>query len=761
MQKHGLSAGLQDFITTHQAAMGDVLGKINTARQAAGKEPITAREAYSAMSMAGDYRKVVTKVVDGKETVVGVISADREKGKMGWTLEKIQKHMAEKDPTLKFGALQDVSSNRVGTKGTPHEAFTDALKTLGENNPRIAEMLDTLREVAKDEPYNYMGMQKHTLQKKGVWGMEGRKPWETAENNATQFFENQVKYMEGAYNWSHLSEAAKDVNTVIRDGDVLSKHPNAIALTEKYMENALGLNPSKVGRSVDDVFRGASAFLTSGPSGFNKAASAARSAANTMMLSLNESFLMIQAIQGPVGIPAMTAFLRGRGLAPSSTWVTQGLSHYVEANKTLVDNQIGRKISDVDRAAIAYAKRNHIYATDMVEHNARTRKDALYYTSKVLNAPAAVIEATTRAQAYMTFVKMMTEAGVKPKDGLFEQAHRFTDQVMNNYSAMEKPPAYQALGQLGSMAYNLRSFGHNELSRWSMYAREAAQTGNAAPLLTQMATTIAIAGVMGLPFFSQWEELYDFVTSKLGEPRSLVLDTIKMAENLAKEYGPENYEKWKYAVSHGLFSTLGADVHKRIGMSDVLPSEVADAGFAGGGKLADMATTAYGAVRHQTEQHAKAAAVAWSPSVLASPLKAAWYTDEKGVYSTDPDKKRELITQINDTDRLLKKIGITGVNESVARAKDFQLKQIEKTYQEKRNKALVAISHDLSRGVINPEHIDRYFIDGQGDPVAFSSSINDIVVKQNIPRVSLSMINEVASKSINKQQALQRRLENR
>jgi len=105
MQKHGLPPKLQEFLTTHQKMMDDVVTKINNARKAAGKDPITAREAYSAMSMSGDYRKVVYKTIDGVRTVVGVVGADRAKGKVGWTLDKIEQHLKQKDPTLEYKML--------------------------------------------------------------------------------------------------------------------------------------------------------------------------------------------------------------------------------------------------------------------------------------------------------------------------------------------------------------------------------------------------------------------------------------------------------------------------------------------------------------------------------------------------------------------------------------------------------------------------------------------------------------------------------
>lgn len=761
MQAHGLSPKLQQFITTHQAIMQDALSNINRVREATGKNPITAREAYSAMSMNGDYRKVVYSVDEaGNRTVIGAIAANRLKGKLGWTLDKIEKHVQEKMPGVEFGELRDTTLTRGSAKGTPHEAFTDALRTLGENNPHVAELLKVLDEVAKDDASNYMGMQKHTMQKKGIWGMEGRKPWETAENNATQFFENQVRYLESVYNWSHLAEAAKDVNSVIRNPEVMEKHPNAVRLTEDYMMNAMGLNPSRLGRAIDEAVKAVGSSIGGSPAIVQKAFGGAKEAANTMMLTLNESFLMIQALQAPTGIPAAVALLRARGLASNWTNLTLGLDHFVEAGATLLKEQAGQKISTIDRGAIEYAKKNHIYATDMVEHNSRTQKTAGYYASRGLKAPAAMIETATRAQAYLTFVKVLEDGGMKVKDGLYEQAHRMTDQVMNNYSAMEKPPVYNALGPIGSMAYNLKSFGHNELSRWAEYAREIGKTGNPGPLLTQMATTIAVAGAFGLPMFSQFETLYDYITKKLGNPRSLTLDVIKTSEELANKLGPEGYDKFKNAMSHGMFSMLGADVSKRIGLGDVLPSKASDAAFAGGGKLAEMVSKTAGAIVNPDEQHLKAATVAVAPNVIAGPLKEAWYTDEKGVYSMDPDKKRELITEINDTDRLLKKIGITGINESVKKTKDYQLKQLEKAYQDIRDNALVKISHDMANGKgIDPEYIDKYFKNGQGDPSSFEASINDIATKLNIPRDTLALMKGAASSSVQRAMTTQRRLE--
>ena len=752
MQKHGVSKKLQDFVKVHQIMMEDVLGKINEAREATGKKPITGREAYSAMSMSGDFRKVVYKMVDGEQQVVGVIGADSKSlGKS--SLSSLEEKVLEKDPTLSFGPLQDMTKTSRSARGTPHEAFLDVLDTLGENNPHIAEFVQTLKDVAKDDPANYMGMHKHTMQKKGVFGMEGRKFWESPEKNAEAFFENQVKYAESAYNWSHLANAAKDVNEVIRHPDVVVKQDNAVRLSEEYMQNALGINSSRMGKAVTDFTNAAFGTVGLGPSVAGSVTGGARALANTWMLSLSPAFLGMQIIQAPTVMPAMTAFLRGRGAAPASTLLTQGLGHFAQAGMTLVKEALGKDLSPTEQGALAYAKKHHVYATDMVEHANQISKGVGYYTTKVTQTPAAVVEQATRAQVYLALVHMMNEMGITPKNGLYEQSHRFTDMAMVNYSSIEKPKIYNSLGPIGSLAYNLKSFSHNELSRWSMYAREIPKTGNAVPLLTQMATTIVLAGVMGLPFFSQFEDLYDVITKKLGKPRSLVLDVQEMSKAVGKNLG----EHGAFALSNGAPSLLGVDLSARLGLGDVLPSSAADAAFAGGGKLYEMGKATGRAVLSPSEENLKSAAINLAPPVAQGPLDVAWYQKNGLAYSKDPTNLRPMARR-TDADVLFKKIGLTGIHESAQKQQVYQQAQLDKAYTEYRTAAMRTIAQDLFRNrPIDPATIDKYFKTGQGDPQTFQRDLERLAIDQNMSPQESMLLKQTATQRIPQLQSLVRR----
>ena len=745
MQKHGLSTEVRDAIGVQQLMAEDVLKNINEGRKAAGLKPITPRASYAAMSMRGDFRKVVYQ--DGK--LIGVIGENTKDA-----LTKLEKTVQERFPNATFSKTQDMSVVSRGGRDTVQTAMLDVFDLFGKDNPQIQEFLTALNEIAKDDINNYMGMQKHTMQKKGVWGMEGRKWWLTEKENAEALFQNQVRYFESGYQWGELSKAAKEINEVIKNPEVVAKHPNAVQIAETYLQNALGINPSRMGKAVTEFMNSAFGAAGIGPSVPRAVVGAAKSVANTFMLSLSPVFLGMQVVQAPTVMPALTAFLRGREAAPTSTILTQGLGHFAQGGWTLTKNLLGKELSGVERGALDYAQKHHVYATDMVEHANQIQKDTGYYTTKVTQTPAAIVEQATRAQVYMALVHMMDDAGITVKAGLFEQAHRFTDMAMVNYGALEKPAIYNSLGPIGSLAYNLKSFTHNELSRWSMYAREIAETKNPVPLLTQMATTIAIAGVFGLPFYSQFEQLYDFITGKLGKPRSLALDVMEASKQFGKHLG----SKGQYALSNGAPTLLGVDLSTRLGLGDVVPTSAADAAFAGGSKLMEMGKATGRAVLSPTEANLKSAAINLAPPAAQGPMDVAWYQKGDLAMSKNPEKPAKAVARRDATDTLLKKIGLMGINESAQKQRVYQQDQLDRAYAEYRSAAMRDISWDLMYGKsVNPKDLDKYFKTGQGDPETFVRDVERIIKEQNMTPEQSIAIRQAASQRIPQIQSLLRR----
>jgi hypothetical protein len=766
-----LTPALREFINVHTQAMTEALRSINEARTNAGKKPITARDAYSAMNMTGDFRKVAYKMVNGERTVVGVIGSDWEKFnpvknmsfERGWSLERIEKFMKDKDPEIFFSDVQKMGELKKSTHSTPHEAFMDVLDVLGEDNPHVKEFMDILSEVANSDTANYMGMQKHTMQKKGVWGMEGRKPWMSLDENARAFFENQAAYLESSLMWAHLAKGAKDVNTLLRDPDIIAKHPNAIALSDKYLAKSLGLNAESFGKDLTEFINKTMTNMGAGPSLIRGATSTAKVATNTLSFTLSPFFLAANLIQPFVATPAMTALLHKYGAATHTSLATIGYADIAKAYNTFFNSKFNpEKLTSVEREGFEYAKKNHVYATDMIEHANQVRKDSGYYATKISQWAPAKVETGTRAQMYFTLVHIMSEKGMTPKDGLFEMAHRFTDEAMGNYSALERPAMYDNLGPLGGLAANLRTFSHNELSRWSMFTREAVGNKNMLPIAMQMIMTIQVAGLMGLPGVDLADKVYGELTGLFGKRRDLVLDVMKLSKDtsnaVSKTVTGTNANPNKHLVlSNGWATVYGANLTPALGLGNILPTSVPDAVFPGGGQITDVIGAAKDAAKQRNEVSAKVLAYKASPRAFRGPEDVAWFQNKNGVTFNKDAENFHATGQRSERDTELRKWGVSGLSD-IQNNREYRLGQLTMDRTAQRTAAMNIIGQNImTHAPLDKRAINKYIVEGEGDPQALMQAINQKAIDMNMSPATKAKLMEAASRSIPQQYAAQRR----
>jgi len=767
-----LTPAVREFIKTHTDVMAEALRSINEAREAAGKKPITAREAYSAMNMTGDFRKVAYKMVDGVRTVVGVIGSDWETNPLkklgyerGWSLERIEEYMKSQDPELFFSDVQKMGELKKSTHNTPHEAFMDVLDVLGQDNPHVQEFLNILNEVAKDDPANYMGMQKHTMQKKGVWGMEGRKPWLSVDENANAFFQNQTAYLESALTWSHLATGAKDVNALLRDPEIIAKHPNAVALADKYLAKSLGLNPDYIGKVVTEATNKIMTRAGVGPSTLRGLTGVAKAATNTLSFSLSPFFLAANLIQPVIATPAMVALLHKYGAATHGSLATLGYADSAKAFITFFNSRFKPEaLSSIERDAFEYARKRHVYATDMIEHANQVRANWGYTLTKVGQSPAARVETATRAQMFFTLVHVMSEKGIKPKDGLFEMAHRFTDEAMGNYSATERPGLYDRLGPLGGVAANLRTFSHNELSRWAMFAREAKDNKNMLPLALQMAMTLQVAGLMGLPGFDMADKVYGELTSLFGKRRDLVLDSMALSKDAANATskaftGTEANPNKHLMLSNGLATYYGANLTPALGLGTIVPTTAAEALFPGGSQITDVIGAAKDAAMQRNETSAKILAYKASPRALRGIEDVNWFQNKQGVTFNKDAQNFHPTGQRTPRDTELRKWGVSGLSD-IANNREYRLGQLTLDRTQKRTEAMNLIGQSIvNNSPIPKKAIDKYIIEGEGDPQALMQAINQKALQMNMSPAMRNQLMEAAGRSIPQQYAAQRRMQ--
>lgn len=754
LAKNGYSEKQLKWAQTHREVMNKAFDAINQARKSAGLEPIERRVAYAAMKASGDYRRLVYKADDvGQKNVVGIVGADTRR-----SLEQRMDALIQKGYT-NFGEEQ-YFGGVPRDRGSAQQAMTHAIEILAEKDPRIKEFLDVVDSINKNEAYSFLNAKKHTMDKKGVFGMEGRKLYNTALDNAKEGMQAQLSYAESALKWGRLSEAIEAIRPVLASKDL--NMPKAKEWTEGYVKNALGYNPSELGHHLEMAFAKGMRPIGIGYSNVRSAVAVSRKLINTMLLGLNPGFWFTNVVQPMKAMPGMKAYLVSKGLDANFDFGT-GWSYIAKAGLTEWKSKYGT-LNKVEKGAYDYALSHHVYGSEMVEHSNKATKDFSYYTDKAGGVLSGPIEAGTRRMMYMSFVDMLHQNGLSVKNGLYEAAHNLTDMTMNNYSPTERPKMYNSMGPLGDMAVNLSSYKHNELSRTALFARQIAQDKSAKPLLTELAAGIAFAGLTGTIAFDEADQVYKFISGLIGHPDSLSLQAIKLSERAGKMMGNSDkaFNNSDYVLSHGMFSMLGVDIAKRVGLNNVIPETAADAVFPGVSKLGSMAKATYQAVAPDfmpgsnggpSKMNTLRAVREDSPNIVASNMDLSAFS--KGNLGNNPNNLNGQVVR-TPTDIVAKHLGVQGIHESVEKAKTYETKYIQQKYEAARVGPLNRARDELySTGRVSPATAKSY-LDADGDIGSLVADLARFAKEQNMPAKDLAMLKASMSQSIANLHHLQR-----
>lgn len=755
LSEEGLRAGGYNekqiaYWKKHKEGMGEAFKQLNEARKAAGLEPMDPRISYASMRSKGDYKRLV---MDGENNIVGVIGSDYP-----WKVNKVAKQLEEQG--YKIGE-ERYYGGMTREKGKAEYELMQTLEALAEKDSRVKEFMITLDELTRNEAYAMLGMKKHTMAKKGVFGMEGRKTeaWadkKLAEQNAREFAQAQMDYIEGAMKFGHMSKAVGEIRPLLADEHI--NMPIAKQWVRDYVDNALGYNPT-VGHYLEKfVQKGLDAKwlgdLRVGNSAVRRGIAGTRKAVNTLLLGLNPGFWAANFVQPFKAMPGMRASLVAKGLDPAFDF---GTGYNYMGKAALTDAKIRfapEKLSAVEKGARQYTKDNYVFGSDLVEHSNRARKDAVYYLEQGGNLLSGKIERGTREVMFYSFVHMLNENGLSVKNGLYEAAHNLTDMTMNNYSRSERPPIYNVAGPLGETAANLASFKHNELSRLASFARQIKDDKSAKPLLTELATQVAFAGVKGVIGFTAADWLYKQLMDYLGTPDSLSLRVIKMSENLGEALGAK--EGGKHVLSHGGFSLAGVDMSNRLGLSNLVGDNLLDIAAPGFSKLVDVGKAGVEAVKHPSEMNAKRFVREASPAGFTGVEDLAWFSKDGGRHPINRKTDKLQPVERNNYDMFWKSLGMTGVNESVSKEKLFDVKTITKGYQDKAAAHVKTARDELfTDGKISQETFKKYLEVG-GDPKNFQSAVMKSIREQNLNDLQRERLQSAASKSIARLRHLQR-----
>lgn len=748
LAERGFNAAQIKLIEAHRKGMDYSLTMINKARAASGLDPVNPRVAYAAMQATGDFRSLVYDKQGGN--IIGIISSDFRsrlnnlKGQMegkGYFVEKERY----------FGGMPR-------ERGSANQAFMHAIEVLGDKDPRIADFVDTLNEIRTSEINNFLNMKKHTMAKKGIFGMEGRKDVEDAHQNALDGFKTQLNYMEGAIKWGHLSEAFKDSKAVIDHPD--SAHmENSKAYAERYMYNALGFNPSEVGRAIESTVATMFKKMGVGYSVGRRVMADARYLTNSLLLTLNPRFWEQNVIQPLMAMPGMKADLIARGLG-AGTDLGTGYMYVAQGANTSMRIKAGLGLTPFEKAAAAYAKSRHVYGSDMVEHSNRVTKGGGYYVDQMNNFFAGSIESATRQAMFHAFAHLLHENGMKIEHGLFESAHNLTDISMNNYSAIERPQLYSTLGPAGHLAVNLQSYKHNELSRVAMFVRDSKEYGSIRPIAADMLTRFAFGGAMGMIGYDNVDALFRLATKYIGghpmNLSNLVMRASEGANNYVNKATGGAIDQ-PYLLSHGIHSLVSLDMSRSLGIGSVVPDTLGTSAFPGGSKLFDAVGAAYNltglpSTNHNTgptEMNFKRFAHAAAPQFAQGAIDNAWFTKGEGDNRVAV-RPRDLAAQAyrDNFDYGARALGFSGLNESVQRQKTYNIERQSRDYSDLRQQPLNRIRDTLfASGRVDPQAIKDY-VNLRGNVESLEGDITRYATEQRLTPREIALMKTQTTSSV-------------
>jgi hypothetical protein len=708
--------------------MDAALKSVNDSRAAAGLKPIDRRLGYAVSRTLGDFRKMVFEEVPNAKgelvrTVVGQIAASTRP-----ELRRIERQVSEAAPHYTMGEEKFMGQGaHKDNAGTRQSYYREAMQALVDGDPRAENFMKVLSDTYVGDAYDYMNAKRHTLAKKGIFGSAGKEAWKTPHENAVNFMKAEVTYAETMFRWGELSKAVEELNPLLSDDSI--KQPNAKDWADNYIDQAMGINPTKIGKAVNDFIGAIGDEAGIGSKNINNFGSDVKGLTNTILLGLNPMYMAINILQPLQGMPVIKSLLSSRGLdsrfdgGTGYTYLVQGL---MSSLKDRTNGKLGGKMSEFETQMAKYGKDHQIFGNEILDHSSQVQNNWVHKASKVTDFGINAIESNTNRVVFSGISHLLNEAGMKVSEGLFETAFKLTKEVMHDYRPIEAPQGFQNFGTMGNLAKNLTKYKTGELSKLAAMAREIPDNGSWKPLLTTIAAQVAFAGMLGVTGVHEADQLFQYITKKMGKPMTLA--------GLIMQF-PE-------LMSHGVGSLAGIDLSNRLGMGDILPNSLGQAFFGGASKISDIAGAGVEAAVHPSEMNAKRFIREASPGLTAGMMDRKWFSttnqkgEEMGISRRQSDFHNiEGQVPRNDADKFWKSIGATGVHESREKAKAYDRSVIAGNYRELRKTVISQLADDVfvHNRTLTKETLDKArekYIKYEGDPNAFASELQHEITAQ-------------------------------
>jgi hypothetical protein len=517
MRQLGFKKEQISFVEQYQKTADALYQKWNVTRKDLGFKEVPYREGWFPGIFKGGYKTLVT---NAKGEIIGMIASDT----------KYQQRVAKAWYEKKHPGSQFSSTSRADLGKTKVDFFSglnDVLAILAKEDPAMAKVLEKSQEaqkVANNDLYSIGG---HELQKKGIIGNEGNRPWLDKKRNAEDALKAMIDYFEQASEHHSLQKPLHEMDVLMKASET-DHMPNVRQYLQRYTDHITG-KTGDLGRALNQAIDLPFKALGVSSSIPLKTANTIKAGMGRLYMGYyNPGFLASQLVQPfQMAYPMATMFSERLGLPVEKAVSSMGKGSVWASSETLAailgDDRVSIAPSHI-KEAIQYAYDRGLYAfNDLEAAQSASKSKVMRAHNNIADFMIGAGDRITKLPVFLGYVELFKEAGLDTQLA-FKVAEKATETSMVNYHPWERPMLYNKLGALGQFAGGLTTYKHGSMTAMSALAKEK---GNKKPILLAAMATLTLAGITGVPAYQELDALYSKLSElSKGKPGSIREDVL-------------------------------------------------------------------------------------------------------------------------------------------------------------------------------------------------------------------------------------------
>jgi len=733
LRSHGMTETQVEFMQKLYKASDELYSKAQESYEKAGLKGFRKRPGWRPGVFTGDYKTIfsVPKMKDGVAVLdkqgkpvyepIGIISADTS-WQRNRIIKKLSDELKQKYPGAK---AEDLPRTNLGGKGKSVTMLGDMAKImdlLGGNDAAFKEVQDKIKEITAQVGSEMYGANLHAIEKKGIFGSEGSKPWKDINTNTNEGMKAFFKYLEEAAMSYEMLKTQTDV-TGLMNNPALDHMQNAKEYIAEYMRHATGRGVGDTGGAFNTLLDKPFEMLGVGPSVPRAVVHQLSKRMGQLTMGMfNMPFLVMQLVQVPqTAIPEMLGLARNADVSTPEFTKALGKAS-IDAVTALTNKWFDTPVEGFQKDILDYAHDNGLMNFSEFEDVSKITQGKVGRTfDRMADWNRIAGEAATRPFVFFAFARMLENSGL-PKKEILDLAYNKTQYAMIDYTAPERPMMYNKMGEIGKMGGALKTFQHGFMGQQVDWMRRFSQ-GDVAPLLSGLAIFALTAGITGATGYEEADKLFGAITDKMGKRQTI------------RETALKNLPTW--AQDGFLSDYFNINVQSRLGMADVAPNSFADFITPYATTMGNMIGSATDLALDPNETTAKNAALAWSPSSTRGLVENALFKDEKT--GARLDKEERLDYPRTDWDWKLRQFGLTSMEESKNKQRLWTDSLSKLSDDEARKKVLTKMKIGVRRdsGFVQTEDFTKYkdiYIARGGDPTTLMSALEQDLIESRKTR---------------------------